>query len=55
MWNQIVVIESAMPTAALTAVFSKKYGCDIELTTILVFATFISSVFTMIMMILLLG
>jgi predicted permease len=54
-WHQIVVIESAMPTAALTAVFSKKYGCDTELTTILIFATFISSIFTIIMMVFLLG
>lgn len=54
-WYQIVIIESAMPTAALTAVFAKKYGCDSELTTILVFATFISSIFTMVMMVFLLG
>lgn len=55
LWHQIVVLESAMPTAALSAVFAKRYGCDAELTTILVFATFISSIFTMIMMIFLLG
>jgi len=55
LWYQIVIIESAMPTAALTAVFSKKYGCDTELTTILIFATFISSIFTIIMMVFLLG
>lgn len=54
-WHQIVVIESSMPTAALTAVFAKKYGCDTELTTILIFATFISSIFTIIMMLFLLG
>ena len=55
LWRQIVVLESAMPTAALTAIFAKRYGCDAELTTILIFATFISSIFTMIMMIVLLG
>ncbi len=54
-WYQIVIIESAMPTAALTAVFAKKYGCDIELTTILIFATFLSSIFTIVMMVFLLG
>jgi len=53
--HNIIVLESAMPTAALTAVFAKRYGCDAELTTILIFATFISSIFTMIMMILLLN
>jgi len=55
LWHNIIVLESAMPTAALTAVFAKRYGCDAELTTILIFATFISSIFTMIMMILLLN
>ena len=55
LWHNIVVLESAMPTAALTAVFAKRYGCDAELTTTLIFATFISSIFTMIMMILLLS
>ena len=55
LWHQIVVLESAMPTAAMTAVFSKRYGCDTELTTILVFATFISSIITIITMVFLLG
>lgn len=54
LWQQIVVLEAAMPTAAMTAVFAKKYGCDAELTSILIFATFISSIITMIMMVLLL-
>jgi len=54
LWNQIVVLEAAMPTAAMTAIFAKKYGCDAELTSILIFATFISSCITMVMMILLL-
>ena len=53
--HQIVVLEAAMPTAAMTAVFSKRYGCDAELTTILVFATFVSSILTIVMMIFLLG
>lgn len=53
MWRQIVVLEAAMPTAAMTAVFAKRYGCDAELTSILVFATFVSSCITMVMMVLL--
>jgi predicted permease len=52
-WREIVVLEAAMPTAAMTAVFAKRYGCDAELTSILIFATFISSCITMIMMVLL--
>jgi len=48
MWKQIMIIETSMPSATLAAVFAKKYGCDAELTSILVFATFISSLFTMI-------
>ena len=55
LWHQIVVLEAAMPTAALTAVFAKRYGCDAELTTILVLATFISSILTVVMMVFLLG
>jgi len=55
LWHQIVVLEAAMPTAAMTAIFAKKYGCDSELTSILIFATFISSCITMFMMILLLA
>lgn len=54
MWREIVVLEAAMPTAAMTAVFAKRYGCDAELTSILIFATFISSCITMIMMVFLL-
>ena len=53
--HQIVVLEAAMPTAAMTAIFSKRYGCDAELTTILVFATFVSSLLTIVMMVFLLG
>ena len=55
LWHQIVVLEAAMPTAALTAVFARRYGCDAELTTILVFTTFISSILTVVMMVFLLG
>nr|NQU88857.1 AEC family transporter [Bacteroidota bacterium] len=55
LWHQIVVLEAAMPTAAMTAVFAKRYGCDAELTSILIFATFISSCITMIMMVVLLN
>jgi predicted permease len=53
--HQIVILEASMPTAALTAVFAKRYGCDAELTSILVFATFITSILTMIMILFLLG
>jgi predicted permease len=55
LWHQIVVLQASMPTAAMTAIFAKKYGCDAELTTILIFATFISSCLTMFMMIILLA
>jgi len=55
LWHEIVVLEAAMPTAAMTAIFAKKYGCDAELTSILIFATFISSCITMFMMIVMLN
>ncbi len=54
-WRQVLVLEAGMPTAAMTAVFAKKYGDDAELTSVLVFATLISSAFTMIMILVLLG
>lgn len=47
-FRKVVVIEAAMPSAALAAVFAKRYNCDGELGSILVFATFISSVLTII-------
>ena len=47
-WRKILVIEAAMPSAALAAVFAKRYNCDAELASILVFATFISSILTII-------
>jgi len=53
LWHQIVVIEASMPTAAMTAVFAKKYNCDPELVSILILATFISSCLTMFMMLVL--
>lgn len=55
LWHHVLVMEASMPTAALTAVFAKRYGCDAELTSILVFATFISSIFTMVTIIVLLA
>jgi len=47
-FRDIVVIEASMPSAALSAVFAKRYKCDGELASILVFATFISSIFTIV-------
>ena len=47
-WRKILVIEAAMPSAALAAVFAKRYHCDAELASILVFTTFISSILTII-------
>jgi predicted permease len=55
LWTQISVLEAAMPTAAMTAIFAKRYGCDAELTTILIFATFVSSIGTVVMMVWLLN
>lgn len=55
LWKRIVIIEAAMPTAALCAVFAKQYDCDAELGSILVFATFLSCLGTICMMVFLLG
>ncbi len=48
MWKQVLVIEAAMPTAALSVVFSSRYGCDSGLASKLLIATLFCSVFTMI-------
>jgi predicted permease len=55
LWKQIVVLEASMPSATMAAVFAKRYGCDAELTSILVFATFISSLLTMMTVFIFLG
>jgi predicted permease len=47
-YKKILIIEASMPSAALAAVFARRYECDGELASILVFATFISSIFTII-------
>ena len=53
--HEVSVLEAAMPTAALCAVFAKRYECDAELTSLLVFATFLSSVFSIVGVTYLLG
>lgn len=54
LWHQVIVIEASMPTAVMTAIFAKKYKCDPELISILIFTTFISSCITIFMMLFLL-
>jgi len=54
-YRKVIVIEASMPSAALSAVFAKRYNCDAELASILVFATFISSIFTIISITLMVG
>lgn len=49
LWKQVIVLEAAMPSAALTAVFARRYGCDRDMAGILVFATFATSVFSMLL------
>lgn len=46
LWQEIAVLEASMPTAALTAVFARQFDCDAELSSALVFTSFISSIFT---------
>jgi len=53
--HRILVLESAMPTAAMTAVFARKYGDDAELTSIVVFASFLTSCISMILMLFMLN
>ncbi|MHC3995182.1 AEC family transporter [Thiomicrolovo sp. ZZH C-3] len=52
---QVLVIESAMPSAMLSVAFAKRYGCDVQLASQLVFATLIGSMVTVTVMMRLLG
>jgi malate permease and related proteins len=47
---QVLVLEAAMPSALLTVVFSKTYGCDAKLASKLIFATILASGVTVIIM-----
>jgi len=45
---QVLVLEAAMPSALLTVVFAKTYGCDAKLASKLIFATLVASGITII-------
>ena len=47
---QVLLLEAAMPSALLTVVFAKNYGCDAKLASKLIFATLIISSITIIAM-----
>lgn len=47
---QVLVLEAAMPSALLTVVFAKTYGCDAKLASKLIFATLLASSVTVIVM-----
>ena len=47
---QVLVLEAAMPSALLTVVFAKTYGCDAKLASKLIFATLVVSSITVIAM-----
>lgn len=47
---QVLVLEAAMPSALLTVVFAKTYGCDAQLASRLIFATLVASSITIITM-----
>ena len=48
MWKKVMVIEAAMPSAALSVVFSNRYGCDGAFASRLLMITLFASVMTMI-------
>ena len=47
---QVLILEAAMPSALLTVVFAKTYGCDAKLASKLIFATLVVSSITIIVM-----
>lgn len=46
----VLILEAAMPSALLTVVFAKTYGCDAKLASKLIFATLVASSITIIVM-----
>lgn len=46
LWHKVLVLEAAMPSAILSAVSSKRYGCDAGLASLIIFVTVILSAFT---------
>ena len=47
---QVLILEAAMPSALLTVVFAKTYGCDAKLASKLIFSTLVVSGITIIVM-----
>ena len=47
---QVLILEAAMPSALLSVVFAKTYGCDAKLASKLIFATLVASSVTIIVM-----
>jgi len=47
---QVLILEAAMPSALLTVVFAKTYGCDAKLASKLIFATLVASSISIIAM-----
>jgi malate permease and related proteins len=46
LWHKILLVESAMPSAMLSAIYSQRYGCDAGLATLIIFTTVILSAVT---------
>jgi predicted permease len=46
LWRKVLVLEAAMPSATLAAVYSKRYGCDAGLASLIIFVTVFLSTFT---------
>ncbi|WP_169745669.1 AEC family transporter [Sulfurovum lithotrophicum] len=47
---QVLLLEAAMPSAMLSVVLAKRYGCDANLAAKLVFITLVGSLFTIVFM-----
>ncbi|MEA3455662.1 MAG: AEC family transporter [Campylobacterota bacterium] len=52
---QVLILEASMPSAMLSVVLAKRYGCDAELAAKLVFVTLVVSMLTVTMMLKVLG
>jgi predicted permease len=52
---QVLILEAAMPSAMLSVVLARRYGCDAELAAKLVFATLVASLLTATLVLWILG
>ncbi len=55
LWTRVLVLEAAMPSAILSAVFARRYGCDARLSSLIILSTLFVSSFSLLVVLSLLA